>query len=235
MGLFDKIFGKKTSKSAEHSLETSISEMQKYREGYVNVGQSIFPVIKSADDPKIKMSANNNPLLVDPLSDGIVTCFVLDMGDNFEMLSQSHLKDFGLSIEDVRQVAIRNLINKVNSNCKIGVMDLSDQNPAIKPFYRVEMDNNFNPSIMLLDEFWESTAQNIVKSDTIAVSIPAKNLLFFSDMKLMESFRTMRPVANQMYEASVSDGIALTNNTYIRKNGKWILFLDTEEQMAELW
>jgi hypothetical protein len=114
-------------------------------------------------------------------------------------------------------------------------MDLSDQNPQIKPFYRVEMDNNFNPSMMLLDEFWETTAKQIVKSDTIAVSIPAKNILFFSDMKLMESFRTMRPVANQMYDSSVQDNIQLTKNTYIRKNGKWILFLDTEEQMAELW
>jgi hypothetical protein len=54
-------------------------------------------------------------------------------------------------------------------------------------------------------------------------------------MKLMESFRTMRPVADQLYESSIEDGIALTTNTYIRKNGKWILFLDTDEQMADLW
>ncbi len=235
MGLFDKFFGKKKSQQTGHPLDKPISEVKKDREGYVNLGQSIFPVIKSVDDPRIKMAVNNNPLLTDPLSDGIVTCYVLDMGDNFEMLSQSHLKDFGLTMDDIRQVALRNLVNKVNANCKIGVMDLSDQNPAIKPFYSVEMDNNFNPSMMLLEEFWEKTAKDIVKSDTIAVSIPAKNLLFFSDMKLMESFRTMRPVANQMYEASVSDGIALTTNTYIRKNGKWILFLNTEEQMAELW
>lgn len=235
MGLFDKLFGKKESKPATQSLDTPISDVKKDREGYVNVGQSIFPVIKTSDDPRIKMSVNNNPILTDPLSEGIVTCYVLDMGDNFEMLSQSHLQSFGLTIEDVRNVAIRNLINKVNANCKIGIMDFSDQNPAIKPFFKVDMDNNFNPSMMLLDEFWESTAKNIVKSDTIAVSIPAKNLLFFSDMKLMESFRTMRPVANQMYDASVNDGIALTTNTNIRKNGKWILFLDTEEQMAELW
>lgn len=235
MGLFDKLFGKKESMPATQSLDTPIADVKKDREGYVNVGQSIFPVIKPSDDPRIKMSVNNNLILTDPLSEGIVTCYVLDMGDNFEMLSQSHLQSFGLTIEDVRNVAIRNLINKVNANCKIGIMDFSDQNPAIKPFFKVDMDNNFNPSMMLLDEFWESTAKKIVKSDTIAVSIPAKNLLFFSDMKLMESFRTMRPVANQMYDASVNDGIALTTNTYIRKNGKWILFLDTEEQMAELW
>ena len=235
MGIFDKLFSKKETENTKKSLNTPVSEIKKDRENYVNLGQSIFPVVKSADDQKIKMSANNNPILTDPLCDGIVTCYVLDMGSNFEMLSQSHLRDFSLTIDDVRKVALRNLINKVNSNCKVAIMDLSAQNPAVKPFYRVEMDNNFNPSMMLLDEFWESTAKKIVNSDTIAVSIPAKNLLFFSDMKLMESFRTMRPVARQMYEASIGDGIALSTNTYIRKNGKWILFLDTEEQMAELW
>lgn len=104
-----------------------------------------------------------------------------------------------------------------------------------KTFYKLEMDANYPPSMMLVDELWDNTAKEIVKSDTIAVSIPAKNLLFFSDMKLMESFRTMRPVAEHMYQASIKDNIHLAKNTYIRKNGKWILFLDTAEQMEELW
>jgi uncharacterized protein YtpQ (UPF0354 family) len=233
MSFLSKLFGK--DKLDNTQLNKSIEEVKKDREGYLNVGQSIFPIIKSEDDQKIKMSLNSNPIVTEKISDGIVLCYVLDMGNTFEMISQKHLNDFGLTIQDVKQVALRNLTNKVNSNCKVGVMDLSDQNPKIKPFYRIEMDNNFNPSMMLLDEFWETTAKQIVKSDTIAVSIPAKNILFFSDMKLMESFRTMRPVANQMYDSSVQDNIQLTKNTYIRKNGKWILFLDTEEQMAELW
>jgi uncharacterized protein YtpQ (UPF0354 family) len=231
MSFLSNLFGK----SKPSKLDLPIEEVKKDREEYLNVGQSIFPIIKSEDDPKIKLLPNNNPILTEKISDGILLCYVLDLGNTFEMISQKHLNDFGLTIQDVKQVAIRNLINKVNTNCKIAVMDLSDQNPKIKPFYRIEMDNNFNPSMMLLDDFWESTAKNIVKSDTIAVSIPAKNLIFFSDMKVMESFRTMRPVAAQMFDASVQDGIQLTKNTYIRKNGKWILFLDTDAQMAELW
>jgi len=54
-------------------------------------------------------------------------------------------------------------------------------------------------------------------------------------MLVMESFRTMRPVAQQMYKASIQDKIQLTTNTYIRKDGKWIKFEDTPEQMEELW
>ncbi|MBT1700189.1 DUF1444 family protein [Fulvivirgaceae bacterium PWU4] len=233
MSFLSKLFGK--SQPDNKGLDTSMEEVKKSREGYVNVGQSIFPVIKSEDDPRIKLSMANNPVMTEKISDGIVLCYLLDMGNNYEMISKKHLTEFGLTIEDIKKVAIRNLVNKVNANCKIQVMDFSEQNPAIKPFYSIQMDNNLNPSMMLLDEFWETNAKNIVKSDTIAVSIPAKNIIFFSDMKLMESFRTMRPVASQMYDASVPDGIQLTKNTYIRKNGKWILFLDTPEQMEELW
>ena len=233
MSFLKKLFGK--TETAKQSLETPIEQVKKDREGVVSVGQSIFPVIKADDDPRLKIAAINNPVLTEKIADGIVLCFVLDMGNNFEMISQKHLEDFGLTHQDIKQVAIRNLVNKVNANCKVGVMDYSFQNPQIKPFYNIEMDNNLNPSMMILDEFWETTAKNIVKSDTIAVSIPAKNILLFSDMKLMESFRTMRPIANQLYDASREDKIELTKNTYIRKNGKWILFLDTEEQMAELW
>jgi uncharacterized protein YtpQ (UPF0354 family) len=236
MGFFDKLFGKKEDNQVpSNSLNTPIAEIKKEREGYLNVGQSIFPIIKNQDDPKINMVFNEQTILKDELADGIALCYVLDTGNTFEMLSTSHLKNFGLKIDDVRQVAMRNIINKVNENCKIGPMDFSSQIPDAKPFYRIEMDNNFNPSMMLLDEFWDTNAKQILNSDTIAVSIPAKNILFFSDLKVMESFRTMKAIASKMYEASIEDGLALTENTYLRINDKWILFLDTEEQMEELF
>ena len=233
MGLLNKLFGREKNKQS--SLEQPVQEVKKEREGYINLGQSIFPIIKNENDPKIKISQNNNPIITEKLSDGIVVCYILDTGSSFEMISTKHLKNFGLNEKDIKDVAIRNLTNKVNKNCKIGIMDLSDQNPEIKPFYRVEMDSNLNPSMMLIDEFWDNNVKEILKSDTIAVSIPAKNLILFSDLKIMESFRTMRPVANQMFESSVPDGIELSKDTYIRKNGKWVKFLDTPEQMAELW
>lgn len=159
----------------------------------------------------------------------------MDIGDKYEMISESHLKQLGLDKEIVDNTAIRNLVDKFNEKNGISIQDFSQYNPKSKPFYKLEMDANYPPSMMLIDQFWDNTAKEIVKSDRIAVSIPAKNLLFFSDYRQMESFRTMRPVAQQMYDASIEDNIHLTTNTYIRKDGQWIKFEDTPEQMAELW
>ncbi|NBA73995.1 DUF1444 family protein [Emticicia sp. ODNR4P] len=239
MGIFDQFF--KKNQNTESNQEPSafdipISELQKAREGTINLGQSIFPVIKRADDPKVNInSISAGEILKDPIAEEIVVCYVIDMGENFEFITTKHLLSFGLTFDDIRDAGRRNLINRVNEDCKISIMDYSSSNPAIKPFYRLEFDSNLNPSIMLLDEFWESSIKEIIDIDTIAVTIPAKNIIFFSDMKVMESFRTMRPISKKFYEASILDKVELSTNTYIRKNGKWILFLDTDEQMAELW
>ena len=231
MGLFSKILGGNKSTSNRINEE----DKRKNRDGYVNIGKNIFPIIKNEQDRKIQFAENSNPLLTERLSDGIVICYLLDLGDHFEMISNSHLKQFGLSHKDVKDVAMRNLKNKINENCRIGTMDLSDKNPQSKPFYQIEVDSNLNPSIMLVDEFWDTAVKQMLNTDTVAVTIPAKNLIFFSDMKVMESFRTMRPIANQLYNDSIPEGIQLIDKTYIRKSGEWIMFLDTEEQLAELW
>jgi uncharacterized protein YtpQ (UPF0354 family) len=211
MSLFKKLFRTKEKKDAvkpaeNHSekvkpqLDKPIEEIKKEREGYVSLGRSIFPVVKSENDPRIKLTQNSpgNKIITSPIAEGIVKCYVLDIGDKFEMISESHLKEFGLDEEIVDNTAMRNLADKFNEKNSVSVQDFSHMNPQSQPFYKLEMDANYPPSMMLIDEYWEQTAQEIVKSDRIAVSIPAKNLLFFSDYRLMESFRTMRPVSQQM-------------------------------------
>lgn len=248
MSIFKKLFGsknkkeestenQKANKERHKSLDTPIEEIKKERDGYISVGRSIFPVIKSVSDPRIIMSEKSTgiKLITEPIAEGIIKCYVLDIGDKYEMISESHLKQLGLDKEIVDNTAIRNLVDKFNEKNGISIQDFSQYNPKSKPFYKLEMDANYPPSMMLIDQFWDNTAKEIVKSDRIAVSIPAKNLLFFSDYRQMESFRTMRPVAQQMYDASIEDNIHLTTNTYIRKDGQWIKFEDTPEQMAELW
>lgn len=234
MSFFKKLFGKNETEDKK-SLDTPISEIQKERQGSVNIGQSIYPIIKRKDDPKLNLLKGDQQVLTVDLVEDLFLCFNLDMGNHYEMIQKEFLSKTNLTIEDLKAAAMRNLVNKINKNCKVGVEDFSEGIPEAKPFYSVHFDTDLNTSIFLLDDFWENNAKEIAKSDLIAVSMPAKNIIYFSDMRLMESFRTMRPVASHMYKASIEDNIHLTENTYIRKDGKWILFLDTEEQLAELW
>jgi uncharacterized protein YtpQ (UPF0354 family) len=233
MGLFN-IF-KKKEQISKTTLNTSIEDYKKQNEGSVNIGQSIYPIFKRKDDQKINLLKGKQEVIkIDYLED-LYLCFNLDLGDHYEMVKYDLLEKTNLTIEELKSAAIRNLVNKINIDCKIGIEDFSENIKDAKPFYSIHFDNNLNSMIFLIDEFWETTAKEIVKSDRIAVTMPAKNLIYFSDMRLMESFRTMRPVGKHMFKASIEDNIHLTENTYIRKEGKWILFLDAEEQFEELW
>jgi len=234
MSFFKKLFGQNETE-VKRSLNTPISEIQKEREGSINIGQSIYPIIKRKDDPKLNLLKGDQKVLTEELVEGLFLCFNLDMGSHYEMIQQDFLAKTNLKIEDLKAAAMRNLVNKVNQNCKVGLEDFSEGIPGAKPFYSVQFDVDLNTSIFLLDDFWENNAKEIVNSDRIAVSMPAKNIIYFSDMRLMESFRTMRPVASHMYKASIEDNIHLTENTYIRKDGRWVLFLDTADQLEELW
>jgi len=153
MSLFKKLFGSKESKKDEgkivkgtqekpNPLEKPIEEVKKEREGYVSLGRSIFPVIKDANDPRILMSQNSSisKIITSPVAEGIVKCYVLDIGDKFEMISESHLEQFGLDREIVENTAIRNLVDKFNEKNGVSIQDFSQQSPQSKPFYKLEMD-----------------------------------------------------------------------------------------------
>ncbi len=234
MGLFDRLLGR-DPKKASPTLKTPIEEYKKQQEGAVNIGQSIYPIFKRKDDPKIHLLKGEQDIIKIDLLDDLYLCFNLDMGTHYEMIQNDLLQKTNLTIHELKAAALRNLVNKINLGCRVGTEDFSENIPQAKPFYSIQFDSNLNAMMFLVDDFWETTAQQIVKSDRIAIAMPAKNLIYFSDMRLMESFRTMRPVATHMFNASIEDGIHLTDKTYIRKDGKWVLFLDTEEQMADLW
>jgi uncharacterized protein YtpQ (UPF0354 family) len=235
MSFLKNLFGKKPNEENQQNIENIYTQPDKEKDGYINVGKNIFPVIRASGDPIfIVAQRNDNELITDEIAEGLIVAYVLDLANNHEYISKKHLERFLLTHEELKVISLRNLITKIGSTVNIGKLDFSDRNPNFKPFFRAIADKSLEPSLMLIDEFWKQ-AEQIVNSTLVAISLPAKNILLFSDMKLMESFRTMRPIAEQQYEKSKPDNTHLTNNTYIRKNGKWVLFLDTEQQMAELW
>ena len=235
MGLFDKLFGKKKKATG---FDTPIDQIKKEREDYRSLGKNIYPVVKATDDPRVTMSENTNPLVTKKLSDGFLQSFSLDLGDRYEMVSEKLLEQTKLTAEQIEEVAMRNLLDKFNGNCKFAVMDLKAMkiSEQAKPFYALDFDINFNPSAMLIDEFWEhEIVKQYVNSNRMAVSIPSKSDIFFSDMRIMESFRTMRAYSTAVYKKAAEEGLQLSKDTYIRIDNQWVKFLDTDEQWEAIF
>lgn len=232
MSILKKLFG--SSNNTKATIEKEIHKTNYESDGYLNLGQSIFPVLRAKTDSKLLISEKVNPILKDNFIDDIVVCYVLDIGENFELISENHLKKINLTIDNIKEVASRNLINQFNENIKISVQDHRDKNTEMRPFLSIEFNSNLNPSVMLLEEFWEKKAPEILKSETIAISMPAKNIFYFTSLEDIVSFDTMTYWGNILYEASIEENLQLTKNSYIRKNGKWILWDNTEQHLEKL-
>lgn len=221
-----EVFIPEQSGAGTSSLEPSTNTYVKERKESQPIGKSIFPLVRSAKDPRFsKNRMTSNVFLTSELAEGIVMVYGLDIGDNFEIINENHCERFHLNEEELFNIAKRNLLNKTSGNIDIEQVDFSENLEGAQPFYRARLDNNLDTSLMLVDEFWEHVS-NMLKTDLIAVNLPAKNLLYFASLEQMLSFRSMRPVSRKMYEVSKKDGIEITPDTYLRKNGKWVLFAE---------
>jgi uncharacterized protein YtpQ (UPF0354 family) len=203
-------------------LEQTTEAYAKERQEKTPVGKSIFPLVRSAKDPRFSNNSISG-FITGELAEGIVMVYGLDIGDNFEIISENHCERFHIGKEELFHLAKRNLLNKTSGNIDIEQVDFSENTQGAQPFYRAALDNNLDTSLMLVDEFWEHVS-NMLKTNLIAVNLPAKNLLYFASLEQMLSFRTMRHVSGKMFDVSKKDGIEITPDTYIRKNGKWVLF-----------
>jgi uncharacterized protein YtpQ (UPF0354 family) len=202
--------------------------------GYVNVGRSIFPVIKSKSDKMLQIGVDDSKIITKELCEDACVAYALDTGKQYVYLSNARLREFGIPLEDLEAIALRNLKALTQNGLKMGTLDFSDQNPQIKPFYALMLDGNLEPSMMLVDEFWNH-AQTICNDDVIAVSIPARDELFFSPFKLIESFRTMKVFASKRWDEAVAENRGLSGSLYIRKKGKWYQFREEPDFFEKMY
>lgn len=231
---FLNIFGRKKRAVPEPTgplpLEQTTEAYAKERGEGIPVGKSMFPLVRSAADPRFsKNRIMAHPFITSELAEGIITIYGLDIGDNFEIINENHCERFSLVKEDLMHIAKRNLLNKTTGMINIEQVDFSESIEGAAPFYRARLDDNLDTSLLLIDEFWEHVSQ-MLKTDLIAVNLPARNVLYFAAPEQPLSFRAMQPVSKKMYETSKKDGIEITPNTYIRRKGKWVLFRDTERK-----
>ncbi len=197
--------------------------MSRQSVGFVSIGRSIFPVIKSADDSQIERAERrNNPLIMNELLEGIVICYVRETLENLELVTEAHLQPYLMNREDIAKSAKRNLAERVRDSAKIRTVNPENPSPEAKPFYRGILDKKFDTSLMVVDEFWERV-EEMLQSNAVAVCIPARNALYFADANIPESVETMRLAAGESYHAGMQDELHLTQNMYVRENGEWSL------------
>lgn len=225
MGLFDRLFGKKKH---QVSRLTSVSVKSNAMDG-------VMPSVISKEDGCLSGVSVGEVLLIDEFAEGLVICYVVDGEGERELVSNVLLREVDITEEEVRKIAYHNLIKRFKTHKQIGVVEFDDTSLNYLEVHTLTFDDDFNTSVLLMDEFWDITAINEIKGRTVAVIVPTVGTCMFIPVQSLNALRTFKSLAESVYESAAASNSEVSDNVYVRKNNEWVKFLDTEEQYCELF
>jgi len=169
-----------------------------------------FPYLKPIvpeDDPALVMNleAEDSPVMR-PFFGGLLTSYVVDEGSHFTYVQERHL-----TTEDCTRAALhaRALANLASSVSKTGVRC----HPYGKIF-ALTFDGNFEATLMLLDEFWETLELHVGK-ELLAVA-PTRDVLAVGPLE-----HAVESELRGVMERARGGDHALNEDLYHRSAGTW--------------
>lgn len=143
-----------------------------------------------------------------PLTPELCVAYVVDEGDRLVYVQQRHLRDAGMSAADLHLVGKENLQRLANEQLEV---------VQYGEIFAVLMGGCFEASSILLDDLWDLTLADCVKSGFAAV-LPARDVLAFCDIQSKAGLGQLRQV--------LADGLncdhPLSQRIFERRGTDWL-------------
>lgn len=228
MSFFKKLFGKTSQEETPKDLAYN-PDLEK--QGYINLGKSIFPLVRNRNESKFTMQMPPGSELCTKLIAGdLLIVYVVDAGENFQYFNYGMLEKYNLPFEELEKTGLRNLFAKTDGNLKIQTIDTKDENnPDAAPFLRVILDGTYDISLLAGPNFLEKM-KDVVNDEAVAFAAPRKDVLLLSPVKYKYTLMQMALTAGSLYSNAVTadDNTSLSNAILIRKDGDWIAHENNE-------
>lgn len=156
--------------------------------------------------PDVEVPAEAKPVVRNYTSDFCVS-YVVDNGNNFKYVQESHLKEDGVSRDELHSIGLANLRQWAISH-----------EVKVQPYgsiFAVLMGGNFEASLILLDGLWNGPFKQFISGE-YAVAMPARDILSFCDNNSPEGIAGLEQLiarAIGKVDHPISDKI------YIRRDG----------------
>lgn len=157
----------------------------------------------------VELSGGDEPILRD-LGNGLLVAYLVDEGDHFQYVQRSHLDRDGLDADALHTHGIANLNRLVAEH-----LNVYDQDG----YYACIVGGNFEASLLLLDDLWDTGLAHVVTGDFIAC-IPAREILGFADSAIPESVDLLKAVVDRVWDGG--DHL-ISRSLYIRRGSSWEL------------
>jgi len=232
MGFLRKIFGK-TEQPVETQQSTVQPEKTLEQQGYINLGRSIFPLVRNKTGSKFTMQMpKGSELCTKPIAGDLLVVYVVDTEKGFEYFNYGMVERYGQTFEELEKAGLRNLFDKTNGNLQIQTIDTKNEsNPDGLPFYRIILDGMYDVSLLIVQNFLDKMKE-VAKDDVVAFAAPRKDVLLLSPASNKLTLTQMGLTAGSLYINAVNENnnTALSNQILIRKNGQWTAFENSADE-----
>lgn len=232
MSFFKWLFGKKGSEKPAKDNQSALYNTNLERQGYVNPGRSIFPLVRNKNESKFAIPMpEGSELCTKPLAGDLLVVYVVDTEKDFQYLNYGIIKQYGLSLEDIEKAGLRNLFDKTDGNLQIQTIQTNNENnPDGLPFFRIILDGTYDVSLLTGPGFLEKMKE-VVKDDAVAFAAPRKDVLLLSPVSNKVTLSQMGLTAGTLYINAVNDdnNTALSNEILIRRHGQWTAYENSAE------
>jgi uncharacterized protein YtpQ (UPF0354 family) len=172
---------------------------------------SIVPVLKSAEVlaqfPVREDGAKS--YIAEPFAGDIWIVYARDMKRGIAYLLPEDLPQMHMGLGDLRQVAVRNLGNRL---------------PPVKrygggPVFMMVAGGDYEASLLLLDDIWDAQ-QEVVDGD-ILVAVPCRDLLVMTGTNSVEGKQKMHMMIDDAWQKGI---YPVSKSVLLRKDHQWQVY-----------
>ncbi|MBP8233675.1 DUF1444 family protein [Rhizorhabdus sp.] len=164
----------------------------------------IVPVVRTRDYVE-DADGGGKTIFHEPFGADLITVYMADRPDSMAAIGVKDLPN--RSLEDIRKTALSNLRKSL---AKL----VEDDELGFGMLYYVDDNPMLSPSLLLLDEFWQSIAARF--SGDVLIALPRKDQLF-----LFEDDPRHAAAARRLIELTIEENFnLLTPQLYARRKGK---------------
>ncbi len=159
------------------------------------------------DEPATELPRDDTPV-IHRLGGDLLVGYLVDEGDFFRHVQVKHLALAGLSEDALRASALANLRVRAAQEAEV---------KAYGNIFAVLMDDHFEASLLLVDEFWETWYAAQAPNGFVA-AIPARGVLAFGDKASSDTLRELDDFCTRI---GGSADHPLTDTLFERVDGRW--------------
>lgn len=231
MSFLKKLFGK-----TEQTVETQPTvqpEKTLEQQGYINLGRSIFPLVRNKTESKFTMTMpKGSELCTKPIAGDLLVVYVVDTEKGFEYFNYGMIEKYGQTFEELEKAGLRNLFDKTDGNLQIQTIDTKDeQNPDGLPFFRIILDGTYDVSLLIGQNFLDKMKE-VVNDEVVAFAAPRKDVLLLSPVTNKLTLTQMAMTAGSLFinATNENNNTSLSNQILIRKNGQWTAYENSADE-----